>query len=192
MVDKGIETLLQGLENIEVGYIDRLPDITLYMDQLITCVEEMQAPFIGDSEKSLSKFMVNNYVKDGFLRKPVDKKYTKDHLAQLYVLSLLKTVLPISLLGTTLQEFATDGFTAQEFREFEQKQKMQINELVGKITALVKAVEDEPAQQVMLGLQCASAANVLRLASTLLIRKKDVLDSTAESRTPQAATDSEL
>ena len=52
--------------------------------------------------------MINNYVKDGVLPRPEQKKYSRDHLALLMVICMLKQVLSIqdvsSLLKTLLED----------------------------------------------------------------------------------------
>ena len=58
-----------------------LPDIGLYMDQVMTLMERLfgSAPGAG----GITKSMVNNYVKAGLIRRPSGKKYDRDQLAQL-------------------------------------------------------------------------------------------------------------
>jgi len=56
-----------------------LPDIGLYMDQVMTLMERAfgATPGMG----GITKSMVNNYVKAGLIRRPVGKKYDRDQLA---------------------------------------------------------------------------------------------------------------
>ena len=76
---------------------EKLPDIDLYLDQIVTLLMEYLEPFITDKEeKIITKTMINNYVKSGVLKPPVKKKYTKTHLATLIVLCLLKQVYSIN------------------------------------------------------------------------------------------------
>lgn len=71
-----------------------LPDLELYMDQVLALVSRYLDGNLGD--KGLTASMVNNYVKLGIMPAPVKKKYTRVHLAYLIVICLLKPVLPIS------------------------------------------------------------------------------------------------
>ena len=68
----------------------RLPDLDLYMDQVLYLIERILGPFAEPGEKTLTASMVNNYVKQKVLPPPVNKKYNKDHMAYLIVLCLLK------------------------------------------------------------------------------------------------------
>ena len=75
---------------------DRMPEIDLYMDQVILYLSESLRLFQPEGEPSLlTSSMINNYVKNGLIPHPEKKKYRKEHLAGLIVLCLLKQVLPI-------------------------------------------------------------------------------------------------
>ncbi|MFQ6786519.1 MAG: DUF1836 domain-containing protein, partial [Streptococcus salivarius] len=52
---------------------EEIPDIDLYLDQVLLYVNKVCAPFISKTDKGLTASMVNNYVKHGYLPKP-DKK----------------------------------------------------------------------------------------------------------------------
>lgn len=72
---------------------DSLPDLSLYMDQV---VGYMTRQLIGCSdEDKLTSAMVNNYIKDGHLPRAEGKRYSKTHLAYLTQMCALKTVLPV-------------------------------------------------------------------------------------------------
>lgn len=76
---------------------DSLPDLSLYMDQV---VGYMARQLIGcDPEDKLTSAMVNNYIKDGHLPRAEGKRYSKLHLAYLTELCALKLVLPVKDAG---------------------------------------------------------------------------------------------
>ena len=74
------------------GWIN-FPSIDLYMDQVVTYLEKLLNVFgdVDDTSKVITSSMVNNYVKEGYLKRPVNKKYDKVHLVTLYIMSMLKT-----------------------------------------------------------------------------------------------------
>ena len=53
---------------------DRLPELDLYMDQVITLMSKELDPFSLEGERLLTPSMINNYVKDGVLPRPNQKK----------------------------------------------------------------------------------------------------------------------
>lgn len=73
-----------------------LPDLPLYMDQVLGLMERYLGAYPGFDKRGLTASMVNNYVKLGVMPAPVKKKYTRTHLAYLMVICLLKTCLPIA------------------------------------------------------------------------------------------------
>ena len=73
-----------------------LPDLPLYMDQVLGLIERYLGAYPGFDKKGLTSSMVNNYVKLGVMPPPVKKKYTRTHLAYLIVICLLKPCLPIA------------------------------------------------------------------------------------------------
>lgn len=74
---------------------DALPDLELYMDQVLSLVGRYLDGYPGFDGKGLTGSMVNNYVKLGVMPAPVKKKYTRTHLAHLLIICVLKPVLPI-------------------------------------------------------------------------------------------------
>ena len=73
------------------------PNVELYMDQVLTILEEALRPFaINDKEKLITSTMVNNYVKQGVVLPPQKKRYSRQHLAYLMTVCVLKQVLPLS------------------------------------------------------------------------------------------------
>ena len=76
-----------------------LPDIELYMDQVITLIERYLCPLVEQSEdeknKVITSAMINNYVKLGMMPKPYKKRYERIHLAHMIVITVLKQVILI-------------------------------------------------------------------------------------------------
>lgn len=86
---------LRELVRPEMTEWERLPDIGLYMDQVLTLVERQLSIYRRGDERLVTAAMVNNYIKDGLLPRAEAKKYTPTHLALLLVIGTLKQVLSI-------------------------------------------------------------------------------------------------
>lgn len=80
-----------------------LPNIELYMDQVISLVDTYLSVF-GNSEndKPITSTMVNNYVKQKVVAPPLNKKYTREQVACLFFICVVKQVLSISEIGCLL------------------------------------------------------------------------------------------
>lgn len=72
---------------------DQIPDLGLYMDQVITFITRVYEPLYGDTTKSyLSAPMINNYVKNKLIPRPTGKKYSRLQIAMLIMIVALKRV----------------------------------------------------------------------------------------------------
>lgn len=92
---------------------NELPDIELYLDQVVNYLERYLDIFSGNrDEKIITKTMINNYVKQGIIPAPEKKKYNKTHIAYLLVICILKQVYSISDIGElitlTIKNYKTD------------------------------------------------------------------------------------
>ncbi|SHO44346.1 DUF1836 domain-containing protein [Anaerocolumna xylanovorans] len=90
------------------------PGIELYMDQVISLIEESVSLFYEDlPAKSVTSTMINNYVKQKIIVPSKNKKYHREHLAYLYVLFLLKPVLSLTDIGNGIS-FMQNNQTNEE------------------------------------------------------------------------------
>ncbi len=70
---------------------DEMPDIPLYMDQVLAFLEKRIALFEQPEESRLiTSTMINNYVKQKLIPAPVQKKYEREHLTRLLMICILK------------------------------------------------------------------------------------------------------
>lgn len=72
---------------------EQIPDLGLYMDQVITFITRVYEPLYGDTTKGyLSAPMINNYVKNKLIPRPTGKKYSRLQIAMLIMIVALKRV----------------------------------------------------------------------------------------------------
>ena len=77
-----------------------LPDIALYMDQLISYMPRQLIHF--DESTPLTSAMVNNYIKDGLVPRAEGKRYGPIHLGYLTAVVALKQVLSVRDIGALM------------------------------------------------------------------------------------------
>ena len=71
---------------------DELPNIDLYMDQVIAFIHSGLGKFFNQiGLPALTKSMINNYVKARIIDPPVNKKYGKLSMAMIVVVYILKS-----------------------------------------------------------------------------------------------------
>lgn len=71
---------------------EELPKIDLYVDQVVTLLEEWLSFIPTSDDRLITKSMINNYVKHGIVDAPKKKRYTTTHLAYLIVVCIFKQV----------------------------------------------------------------------------------------------------
>lgn len=70
---------------------DAFPDMEIYMDQAETFLnKELGVYKKSEKDKVITKTMIGNYVKHNMVPRPVNKKYSKDHLILLTLIFYLK------------------------------------------------------------------------------------------------------
>ena len=97
----------EEIVNIDLPQWELLPDIGLYMDQVITLMDRTFSPALPKGE--MTKSMVNNYVKVGLIPRPVGKKYDREHLAMLLMICVLKQALSMESISQILLALCEEG-----------------------------------------------------------------------------------
>ncbi|HOD59038.1 MAG TPA: DUF1836 domain-containing protein, partial [Rectinema sp.] len=89
-----LESFLSALESSKPPEWDALPDIGLYMDQVINYLErQIGSLFPPNKEGAITSSMINNYVKAHIIPRAQSKKYSQEHIALLLAAFVLKKAL---------------------------------------------------------------------------------------------------
>lgn len=111
---EGLQLLKEKLSNERPVEWDSFPDIGLYKDQVVSYMQRQLINF--DENDQITSAMINNYIKDNLLPRTDGKKYSKEHLAGLTEICILKQVLSVKdtgllmgqeLINATPEEFYT-------------------------------------------------------------------------------------
>lgn len=88
--------MIDDLYHAEEIKLSDIPELELYMDQLLTFLNGKLEPLKRDPEdKLLTKTMINNYTKYQLLIPPKNKKYNKEHILLLILVYQLKHIFSI-------------------------------------------------------------------------------------------------
>jgi hypothetical protein len=101
-------------DQLKVPEFNSLPDIELYMDQVLDFLSRSKTSLRDDDK--LSSAMVNNYIKADILPRARGKKYSREHLVYLAVILRLKQVLSVKDTGYLIRT-AMQGKSDEEFFE---------------------------------------------------------------------------
>lgn len=88
-----LEQLKRLLEQERPVNWEELPDLALYMDQIISYMPRQLINLQGDEQ--VTSAMVNNYIKDGLVPRADGKRYGKTHLGYLTAVCAMKKVLSV-------------------------------------------------------------------------------------------------
>ena len=106
------ELIASIIEKLNYIRPENIPDIDLYMDQVTTFMDSsLKESKRYDSDKILTKTMINNYAKNDLLPPPLKKKYSKEHILVLIFIYYLKNILSINDIQTLLSPLTSKYFT---------------------------------------------------------------------------------
>ncbi|MEG0563260.1 DUF1836 domain-containing protein [Anaerorhabdus sp.] len=72
---------------------NELPSLNLYMDQVVDYLQQiLGVVMIAGQDSYITKTMINNYVNQGIIEAPQNKRYSNKHLAYLVVICIMKQV----------------------------------------------------------------------------------------------------
>lgn len=91
------------LRGYELPAWDSLPELELYMDQVVLLLSRYLTFFsLGEEEKIITPSIVNNYVRMKIMPPPLKKRYGRIHIAYLLMICTLKQSLSIATIQKLL------------------------------------------------------------------------------------------
>ena len=110
---------MKDLKDFKVPRWNELPDIPLYLDQILQLLDEWLGDYLApDGGKVLTRTMVNNYVKLKYIPAPENKKYNRLTIACLVVIAIMKPVYTIEEISRLIQlgiDFKDAEFSYDQF-----------------------------------------------------------------------------
>lgn len=99
---------------------DGLPVIDLYMDQVIILLNRYLGVIKNNDsgEDTITKNMINNYVKMKAVPAPVRKKYSREHIACLLIVCIMKQVFNISMIKDIMPDFDDEQQIKDTYNDF--------------------------------------------------------------------------
>ncbi len=90
-MDQGIkEQLSTSIIGLRLPRYHEIPNVGLYLEQTVKYINECLAPL---TDEGITSSMVSNYVKRGLVDNPCKKQYSRDQVAYLLFIAVVKTVL---------------------------------------------------------------------------------------------------
>lgn len=179
LVFDDVGSVLESYSDMSLPTWDELPDIPLYMDQVIGLLDrylkieipalksDMAKDYQDNHNRMLTSSMVNNYVKMGIMPAPEKKKYSRSHIAYLLMICLLKQSLSISVLGVFIQSqvdsMGIEGFYNLFVSYYINYFKKYIGDLVTIYSEIFHGDSPANTHQAVMGIVAAACANAGKL-----------------------------
>ncbi|MBQ6550066.1 MAG: DUF1836 domain-containing protein [Lachnospiraceae bacterium] len=109
----------KNLESYQLPRYDALPDLGLYMEQVVTLLKGYLSYLPADEEDPvITPAAINNYVRKKIMPMPVKKKYYRSHIAYLVMICALKQSMSISTLQKMLPADLSEDALKQTYDAF--------------------------------------------------------------------------
>ena len=160
-IKKTLENWLNELNHFSFKNYEELPDIELYMDQVVTYLEKQLQIFQTSSlDKQITSSMINNYVKGNVVSAPISKKYNKEHLAMIEEICTLKQVLTIAEVKQIISQRYNTVEKAEVFNSFNAMNNEKIDVAISEAFKHLNDIDDNDKDQLInLALDFALTAN---------------------------------
>lgn len=115
-IENLLSSIMESLDRIDYIRPEDIPNIDLYMDQVTTLMGDRlkNSTRHPESDKILTKTMINNYTKNNLLPPPVRKKYSREHVLILIFIYYYKGIMSINDIQTILQPITEKYFKTQD------------------------------------------------------------------------------
>lgn len=142
---------------------NELPELDLYMDQIIVLMEK----YLGTAtkDKLITSSMINNYVKLGIIPPPQKKKYSKIHIAYLIIICSLKQVMPIP----DIKILIDDKLKNSSIEELLNQYSKLYSDSANKICELSESYEKE--SKLNPAMYLAASASICRYSSEIFLNE---------------------
>ena len=141
---KALNDWLNEFLNIKINDYDHLPDIDLYINQVIKYVDAMMEPYKDNLQDiQITSNMINNYVKGELIPSPLKKIYYREHLSRIYEVLTLKKVLSMTEVKQIEDERYTEGTKPSEvYDNFNRKYKTEIEAITSDTFSKLDDIKD--------------------------------------------------
>lgn len=153
---------------IQIPRWEQLPQIALYMDQVLLVLGEILAPLSTEDNPMVTATMINNYVKMKLTPPPEKKKYTREHLAWFLLICLMKQVFSMQEIAALKARLLEQESLQQGYNRFCTELELRLREPDGQdtpdcdpaLSAAIRAVVCKLRTQQFLAVKPAETAEI--------------------------------
>ena len=178
-----LQNIFKETDKALTGYTlplwQELPDIELYMDQVVSLIERYLEPLneAFGAEKVVTPSMINNYVKLGIIPAPVKKRYSKNHLAYLLIICTLKQTLDMATIRNIIPAEISENETERIYNSFVENQSKAFLYVMEKVKSVADPIFElesgKPERMNDLIMQVAASANIFKILTEKIAKHSD-------------------
>lgn len=105
------------IEQHKLPSYNEIPNVGLYLEQTAKFINEYLEPIM---DTVITGSMISNYVKKKLVANPVKKMYYRDHITQLIVIAIMKSVVSLDQVKMILQ-MEEEGITEETYNRFSEE-----------------------------------------------------------------------
>jgi len=176
-VNKALSNWLDEFEQFKLADYDRLPDIDLYMEQMVSYLQREGKILEKNSEdKQITSSMVNNYVKGRIVPAPRVKKYNKEQISLITELIYLKQVLALPEIKQIFDTEYADKNYREEYNKYLSLNKDAIKEAINLTNESLNSCKENDSKDLTdLALCLAAKANAYATISKRILYLLNIL-----------------
>ncbi len=163
---RSLADIADELDSRSIPAWETLPDLELYMDQVITLLGQRFEPLTVGNDRPLTSSMINNYVKDEVMPRPQKKKYTREHLTALSVICMLKAEFSLPEIRALLKALDERYSTKELYTAFGTAQTAALHNAADELR---RAETIDSTARLELAMSLALEANAKRVAASKLL-----------------------
>lgn len=95
------KNILQTLQSVSLPTYTQIPDVGLYLDQVVKYINSFLVDF---PEMQMTSSMISNYVKSKLIDSPHKKTYNRKQISDLLFIAIAKTVLSMNHIRISLAQ----------------------------------------------------------------------------------------
>ena len=181
-INKSLKLWLEEIDKYELSKYEHLPDIDLYMDQMLTYLERQLNTFaISSLDKQITSSMINNYVKGDCIPSPISKKYNKEHIALILQICLLKRATNISDIKQMLDAIYQNADFLETYNDFAEKATETLHKISEETMEKLENIETNNQNELLhLALELSIVANTNMLIANRIIRYIEIQNNLKE------------
>lgn len=119
MKNTELKKVIQEVLNDHDLEMNEIPDLDLYMDQIISLINySLEGNKRDPEDKLVTKTMINNYTKEGLLPPAKGKKYTMEHMLRLLIVLSMKNSLSLGDIKVVMQNLSeTEHYSVDSLKD---------------------------------------------------------------------------